>query len=85
MLTDWTELPSMKLGDFTLEFELGAPSAELQEVARKELRETPEVQKAAVESLRELLKGMPCNDINVLFRKKTSKRERERVLSTRTV
>lgn len=58
MLTDWTELPSMKLGDFTLEFELGTPSAELQEVARKELRETAEVQKAAVESLREILKGM---------------------------
>ncbi|XP_012289204.1 alpha-tocopherol transfer protein-like isoform X2 [Orussus abietinus] len=57
MLTDLDELPSIKLGDFTLEFELGPPSAELQEVARKELRETPEVQKEAVDRFRELLKG----------------------------
>lgn len=57
MLTDCEELPSIKLGDFTLEFELGPPSAELQEVAKKDLRETPELQKQAVAQLRELLKG----------------------------
>lgn len=57
MLTEWEELPSLKLGDFTLEIELGPPSAELQEVAKKELRESPERQKEAVAQLRELLKG----------------------------
>lgn len=57
MLTNWDQVPSIKLGDFTLEFELGDPSPELQEVARKELRESPELQKEAVVQLRELLKA----------------------------
>ncbi|KAG7207506.1 hypothetical protein KM043_009138 [Ampulex compressa] len=57
MLTDWEQLPSIKLGDYTLEFELGEPSVELQEVARKELRETAEMQKEAIARLRELLKA----------------------------
>lgn len=57
MLTEWDELPSIKLGDFTLEIELGTPSTELQEVAKKQLRETPELQKQAVAQLVELLKG----------------------------
>ncbi|CAK9799188.1 Alpha-tocopherol transfer protein-like [Anthophora quadrimaculata] len=57
MLTDWEVLPSIKLGDFTLEIELGAPSPELQEVAKKELRETPERQKEALAQLKELLKA----------------------------
>ncbi|CAK9828495.1 Alpha-tocopherol transfer protein-like [Anthophora retusa] len=57
MLTDWEVLPSIKLGDFTLEIELGAPSPELQEVAKKELRETPERQNEAIEQFRELLKA----------------------------
>lgn len=56
-LTEMEQLPFLKLGDFTLEFELGPPSAELQEVAKKELRETPEIQKQAIADLRELLKG----------------------------
>ncbi|KAJ8684227.1 hypothetical protein QAD02_020019 [Eretmocerus hayati] len=57
MLTNMEVMPRLKLGDFTLEFELGPPSAEVQEMARKELRETPEVQKKAVADLRELLKA----------------------------
>ncbi|XP_076671510.1 alpha-tocopherol transfer protein-like isoform X1 [Andrena cerasifolii] len=57
MLTDWEHLPSLKLGDFTLEFELGPPSAELQEVAKKELRESPELQQESMAQLKELLKG----------------------------
>ncbi|XP_014212881.1 alpha-tocopherol transfer protein-like isoform X2 [Copidosoma floridanum] len=57
MLTDMEKFPSIKLGDFTLEFELGPPSAEIQEVARKELRESPELQKQAVEELRKLLRA----------------------------
>lgn len=57
MLTDWEQLPYIKLGDFTLELELGPTPPEIEEVARKELRETPERQKEAMAQLRELLKG----------------------------
>ncbi|XP_043491340.1 alpha-tocopherol transfer protein-like isoform X2 [Polistes fuscatus] len=57
MLTVVKELPFLKLGDFTLQFELGPLSPELQEVARKELRETPELQKESMERLKELLKA----------------------------
>ncbi|KAK2580018.1 hypothetical protein KPH14_012307 [Odynerus spinipes] len=57
MLTNVDKLPSIDFGDFTLEFELGPPSPEIQEVARKELRETPELQKESIERLRELLKA----------------------------
>ena len=58
MLTDMDQLPSIKLGDFTLEFELGPASAQLQEVAKKELRESPELAKQSVQQLKELLKGI---------------------------
>lgn len=57
MLSDVGELPSIQLGNFVLQFELGPPSSELQEVARKELRETPELQKEAMSRLQELLRG----------------------------
>ncbi|XP_034941463.1 alpha-tocopherol transfer protein-like isoform X2 [Chelonus insularis] len=56
MLTDMEDMPSVKLGDYILQFEMGPPPPEIQEVATKELRETPERQKKAVEELRELLK-----------------------------
>ncbi|XP_076291536.1 alpha-tocopherol transfer protein-like isoform X4 [Lasioglossum baleicum] len=57
MLTRLEKVPSLKLGEFTLELELEHPSPELEEVARKELRESPEVQKEAIAKLRELLKA----------------------------
>ncbi|XP_053998790.1 alpha-tocopherol transfer protein-like isoform X2 [Hylaeus anthracinus] len=57
MLTDITELPSIKLGDFVLQIELNSLSPELQEVAKKELRESPEVQKEAIAQFMELLRG----------------------------
>ncbi|KAL0121349.1 hypothetical protein PUN28_006700 [Cardiocondyla obscurior] len=57
MLSDIKEVPSLTIGDYTLEFELGPPSQELQEVARKELRETPELQKQSMARLQELLKA----------------------------
>lgn len=60
LLSDLTEFPSLKLGNFTLELEIGPVPAEIQEVARKELRETPEVQKEAVACLRKLLQGIEC-------------------------
>ncbi|XP_011505207.1 PREDICTED: alpha-tocopherol transfer protein-like [Ceratosolen solmsi marchali] len=59
MLSVMNQLPSIKLGDLTLEIELGAPSTEIQEVAIKELRESSELQKQAVEHLKELLKNEP--------------------------
>lgn len=58
MLSDMDTLPQVELGDYTLKFELDELSPKMQEVARKELRETPERQKEAVEALRDLLKGM---------------------------
>lgn len=57
MLTNWDNIPSLKLGDFTLEFEISPPGPELQEVAKKELRETPEIQNESIAQLKELLKG----------------------------
>lgn len=55
--TEGQDLPSIKLGDFTLEFELGPPPPEVQEVARKELRESPELQKEACARFQELLRS----------------------------
>lgn len=57
MLSGLSEIPSIKYNNFTLEIELYPPSAEIQEVARKELRETSEVQQEALKRLKELLKG----------------------------
>lgn len=57
MLTQLEKVPSLKLGEFTLELELMHPSPELEEVAKKELRESPEVQREAIAKLRELLKA----------------------------
>lgn len=55
MLTDMEQMPSVKLGDYTLQFELGTPSPEILKVAKDELRETPEIQRKAIDELRELL------------------------------
>ncbi|XP_017773256.1 PREDICTED: alpha-tocopherol transfer protein-like isoform X1 [Nicrophorus vespilloides] len=57
MLSDLDELPSIKLGDFTLELEMGDLSPEMEEVAKNELRETPENVKPAMDKLREMLKA----------------------------
>lgn len=58
MLSDLDTLPQVQLGDYTLKFELDDLSPEMKEIARKELRETPEVKKEAIEELKELLKGL---------------------------
>lgn len=57
MLSDVSKLPGVQLGDFLLQFELEEPSESVREIARRELRETPEVVKPAVEELRRLLEG----------------------------
>lgn len=57
MLSDIDKLPGVQLGDFLLQFELDEPRESVQEIARKELRETPENVKPAVDELRRLLRG----------------------------
>jgi len=57
MLSDLNELPAIKLtdkGDY-LRFELDSLTPFGREVAEKELRETPEIKKKAIEELRSLL------------------------------
>lgn len=59
MLSDLNELPAIKLtdkGDY-LRFELDSLTPFGREVAEKELRETPEIKKKAIEELRTLLQG----------------------------
>jgi hypothetical protein len=51
------QVPSVQLGSFTLTIELDDLTPELREVARKELRETPDVVKPALEELKAILKG----------------------------
>ncbi|XP_021922035.1 alpha-tocopherol transfer protein-like isoform X2 [Zootermopsis nevadensis] len=55
-LSDLEDLPSLKIGDYILQLELNDLSPEVKEIARKELRETPEVSKEAVIALRDLLR-----------------------------
>lgn len=56
MLSDMNEMPTIKLGDYVLQMELEDLKPEVQEIARKELRETPDVKRDAVAELRDLLK-----------------------------
>lgn len=62
-LSDLKELPTLTIGDLTIRLETEEPSTELKEIARKELRETPEVVEAAKKELIELLKADP--ELNV--------------------
>ncbi|XP_050309794.1 alpha-tocopherol transfer protein-like isoform X4 [Anthonomus grandis grandis] len=55
-MSNMTEMPTVQLGNYTLQVELKEPNSKVQEIARKELRETPEVAQAAIKELRELLK-----------------------------
>lgn len=57
MLSDMDELPSIKLGDEILRFELDPLTPTGKEVAIKELRETPEIKAQALVDLRTLLQG----------------------------
>lgn len=58
MLSDLNELPAIKLTDTDyLKFELDSLTPFGQEVAAKELRETPEIKQKAIEELRKLLQG----------------------------
>ncbi|KAG8234479.1 hypothetical protein J437_LFUL014347 [Ladona fulva] len=73
MLSEIKELPKIQLGNFVLQFELEDLDDELQEKARKELRETPELTKESLQELRELLKeeadlNIPIDNDNFLIR-----------------
>lgn len=68
MLSGITETPCLQIGEYTLRFELDPPNAEFQEIARKELRETPEIQKESIARLRELLQGIIFPRTKVLQR-----------------
>jgi hypothetical protein len=57
LLSDLEELPNLKIGDYILHIELEELTPEVKEIARKELRETPEVTKQAIAELRDLLRG----------------------------
>lgn len=56
MLSDMDLMPTIQLGNYTLEIELDELKPEVKEIARKELRETPDVVKQAVKELDDLLK-----------------------------
>lgn len=56
MLSEVDELPSIQLGDYVLRFELEDLTPFGKEVAKNELRETPEIKAKAVQELRALLK-----------------------------
>lgn len=56
MLSDIEELPTIKVKDYLVKFDLDEPSPEVKEIARKELRETPDVARDAIATLRDLLK-----------------------------
>lgn len=60
LLSDLEELPNLKIGDYILHIELDELTPEVKEIARKELRETPEVRKEAIAELRDLLRGKDC-------------------------
>lgn len=60
LLSDLEEIPSLKIGDYFFHLEVTELTPEVKEIARKELRETPEVSKAAVIALRDLLRGKEC-------------------------
>lgn len=57
MLSELDEVPSIKVGEYNLRFELSELSERTKEVALRELRETPENIKSATQELKSLLKG----------------------------
>lgn len=56
MLSGCTEFPTVQIADYTLRLELDEPSSEVLEIARKELRETPENKEKALAELKDLIR-----------------------------
>lgn len=65
MLSELDALPQIQLGDYLLRFELEDLTEFGRDVAVKELRETEEVKKEAVEELREMLKEQEKKGLTV--------------------
>lgn len=57
LLSDLEEIPCLKVREHVFYLEVNDMTPEVKELARKELRETPEVCKEAVIVLRDLLRG----------------------------
>lgn len=57
MLSELPEIPSIKIGDFDLQFEIESLPEHARIIAEKELRETPEIKKKAIEDLKKLLEA----------------------------
>lgn len=57
LLSDLEEIPSLQIGEYVFNLEVNDMTPEVKELAKKELRETPEVRKEAVITLRDLLRG----------------------------
>lgn len=55
MLSDLEALPSIQLGEFVLRFELDELTPSGQEIAARELRESPETRENGIKKLKELL------------------------------
>jgi hypothetical protein len=60
LLSDLEEIPCLKVGEYVFHLEVNELTPEVKEIARKDLRETPEVCKEAVIALRDLLRGKQC-------------------------
>ncbi|XP_057672830.1 retinaldehyde-binding protein 1 isoform X3 [Diorhabda carinulata] len=56
LLSVMEKLPTVKLGDYVLQFEIDELRPEVQEIARKELNENPDTKREAIAALRDLLK-----------------------------
>ena len=59
--------PSIKMGDYILQFEEGELGPEYEERAKNELRETSEVSQNAIATLKNLLKGKNKFNISLSF------------------
>jgi hypothetical protein len=60
LLSDLEEIPTLKVGEYVFHLEVNDMTPEVKEIAKNELRETPEVSKEAVITLRDLLRGKEC-------------------------
>lgn len=57
-LSELEEAPVAHIEDYVLQLEVNEPPENILEIARNELRETPENQRTAIEELRKLLEGL---------------------------
>ncbi|XP_067007615.1 alpha-tocopherol transfer protein-like [Anabrus simplex] len=64
-LSGLKKIPSLDLGQVTIRLETDPPSSELRDIARQELRETPDLVRESMEALRDLLKD--DEDLKVPF------------------